>query len=618
MAAPPAPRASIRVGVTTADPLPDDLQHRVLRALVDSRRNAPTMIEVSFRDDEADVLERAGITFGSRIEVWSQASGTAEPALVGAGDVTAIEGDYADLSVVTVVRAYDATHRLQRGSRVRTFVNMTDSDIALRIAREAGLPLDRKRDRIEKTRTSHAHLGQMNQTDWEFLSWRCRETGFEFGVGADGFFHFRSAAGTQGPPLPLQLQHNLRTFRPRVTAAALTPEVEMRVWDPLEARVVSTQARTATSTVDLPGAGADSVLRAVRGKTPRQPAPASTDPSLGPPPSTDGRVVTDTAPATGAAIGAASREALQGPAGRLAGSLAEAQGLAWGDPRLQAGTAVRVTGPPAPFAGTWAVNAAQHVFDLSEGGYRTHLQLGNPEDRTFLGLAAGPAAAHTAPKVQGMVCGVVTDVNDPVRKGRVKVVLPWLAPDHETDWAPVVQAAGGRRGGAMLLPEIGDQVLLGFELGDPRRPYVVGGVLSNASAYEPGGPAVEAVGHAADVVRRGIVSPSGTMLAFHDKMPSEPGRPPTVSSVVLGTGDGGLGLAVDQVAGTVTLTSRPRSAKGQVHIVCGDGGTVAVTAGAGGHVSIDGGSTLSMRAQKSISIESTGTVAIKGSKIELN
>ncbi|MFE8977713.1 VgrG-related protein [Streptomyces cyaneofuscatus] len=607
-----APRASIRVGTGTARPLPDDLQDRVLRALVDSRRNVPTMIEVSFRDDEADILDRAGITFGSRIEVWGRASGTDEPALVGAGEVTALEGDYVDLSVITVVRAYDPSHRLQRSSRVRTFMNMTDSDIARRIAQEAGLPLGR----VEETRTSHAHLGQMNQTDWEFLTWRCRETGFEFGVGADGFFHFRPATGREGSPVPLRLQQNLRTFRPRVTAAALAPEVEMRVWDPLEARAVSTQAQTTGGSAELHGAGVDTVLRAARGQTPRPPAPASTDPSLGPPPSADGRIVTGTAPAAGAAIGAASREALQGPSARLAGSLAEAQGLAWGDPRLQAGTAVRVTGPPPPFAGTWAVNAAQHVFDLAEGGYRTHLQLGNPEDRTLLGLGGGPAA-HTAPKVQGMVCGVVTDVNDPVGKGRVKVVLPWLAPDHETDWAPVVQAGGGRRGGAMLLPEIGDQVLLGFELGDPRRPYVVGGVLSNASLYEPGGPAVEAVGHTAEVVRRGIVSPSGTMLAFHDKMPSPKGSP-TVSSVVLGTGDGSLGLAVDQVAGTVTLTSRPQSAKGQVHITCGDGGTVAVTAGTGGHVNIDGGSTLSMRAQKSISIESTGTVAIKGSKIELN
>ncbi|AWW43139.1 VgrG-related protein [Streptomyces cadmiisoli] len=616
--APPAPLASIRVG-RGGVALDDDLQNQVTLAVVDGRRNAPTMIEIMFRDAGADVLERAGIGLGSRVEVWTSPSGTTPEALVGAGEVTALEGDYVDLSLHTTVRAYDPSHRLQRASRVRTFVNMTDSGIAERIAREAGL-----RDvRIEPTRTSHTHLGQMNQTDWEFLGWRCREIGYEFGVDPDGVFFFRPGPARGTPPVELELQRNLRAFRPRVTAAALVPEVEMRVWDPLRARAVSTQADTAADpSVELTGANVAGTLDAVRDRT-RPPTPAPAPSPLGPAPSTEGRIVTDTAPATGAAITAASLESLQGPAERLAGSLAEAQATAWGDPGLRPGGTVRVTGPPRPFAGTWTVSAARHVFDLTEGGYRTHLDLGTPEDRSLLGLTTAPGAAHSAPRMQGMVCGVVTNVHDPVGIGRVKVALPWLGPDHETDWAPVVQAAGGRRAGALLLPEIGDQVLLGFELGDPRRPYVVGGVLSDSSTYAPGGPAVEATGRTAEVVRRGIVSPSGNMLAFHDKMPAGAGRPATVSSVVLGTGNGALGLAVDQVAGTVTLTSRPGrpdsgAAAGRIHIDCGDGGSVDISAGAGGHVNVDGGATLSMRAQTSISIESAGTVAIKGSRIELN
>ncbi|MEU9229961.1 VgrG-related protein [Streptomyces massasporeus] len=621
-AAPPSPSPSVRVGGagarSTARPLAEDLQSRVLRAVVDSRRNAPTMIEVAFRDDRADVLDRAGIAFGSRIEVWCLPTGAAEPVLVGTGEVTAVEADCVDLTVLTTVRAYDRSHRLQRGSRVRTFVNMTDSDIAGSIAREAGLPVGR----IEPTRTSHTHLGQMNQTDWEFLAWRCREIGYEFGADEDGFF-FRPGPGrTGGTPVSLELQHNLRAFRPRVTGAALVPEAEMRVWDPLRARAVSTQAGTTDPAVDLTGVDAAQTLAAVRGRTaPAPPAPAAS--ALGPAPSAGGHIVTGTSPATGGAITAASGEALQGPAQRLAGSLAEAQATVWGDPRLRAGTAVRVTGSPRPFAGTWAVNAARHVFDQLEGGYRTHLELGTPADRTLLALTAPSGAAQEAPRVPGLVCGVVTDVNDPVGRGRVRVVLPWLAPDHETDWAPVVQAGGGRRAGALLLPEVGDQVLLGFELGDPRRPYVVGGVLGEASAYAPGGPAVEATGRTADVVRRGIVSPTGNMLAFHDKVPAGRGGPADVSTVVLGTGDGSLGLAVDQAAGTVTLTCRPAppgsgAAAGRIHIDCGDGGAVDISAGAGGQVTIDGGASLSMRARTSISIESTGTVAIKGSKIELN
>ncbi|MFF8018639.1 phage baseplate assembly protein V [Streptomyces sp. NPDC007929] len=630
--APPAPSAQIRAGGTTARPLADDLEGLVLRAVVDSRRNAPTMIEVAFRDDKADVLDRAGIAFGGRIEVWCLPTGAAEPVLVGTGEVTAVEADCVDLSVITTVRAYDRGHRLQRGSRVRTFVNMTDADIAGSIAREAGLPVGR----IEPTRTSHTHLGQMNQTDWEFLAWRCREIGYEFGVDEDGFF-FRPGPGRAGgTPVALELQHNLRAFRPRVTGAALVPEAEMRVWDPLRARAVSTQADTTgpagaagatpagvgLTGVELTGVDVAETLAAVRGRSaPASPAPAASE--LGPAPTVGGHIVTGTAPATGGAITAASGEALHGPAQRLAGSLAEAQATVWGDPRLRAGTTVRVSGPPRPFAGTWAVNAARHVFDQLEGGYRTHLELGTPADRTLLALTAPSGAAHEAPRVPGLVCGVVTDVNDPVGKGRVRVVLPWLAPDHETDWAPVVQAGGGRRAGALLLPEVGDQVLLGFELGDPRRPYVVGGVLGEASAYAPGGPAVEATGRTADVVRRGIVSPTGNMLAFHDKVPAGRGGPADVSTVVLGTGDGSLGLAVDQAAGTVTLTCRPAppgsgAATGRIHIDCGDGGAVDISAGTGGQVTIDGGASLSLRARTSISIESFGTVAIKGSKIELN
>ncbi|MFD5110363.1 phage baseplate assembly protein V [Streptomyces cinereoruber] len=575
------------------------------------------MIEVTFGDGDADALDRAGITFGTPIEVWTQDDDDVRGAWIGAGEVVAIEGRYSYDSMLTVVRAYDLGHRLHRGSRTRTFMNRKDSEIAEEVAREAGLPIGT----IRATRTSHTHLGQLNQTDWEFLSWRCREIGYEFGIDKDGFF-FRPIVAASRGVVELRLRQNLLSFRPRVTAGNLSPKVEMRVWDPLKAKVVSTQADTAGEMADLPGTSVPEALRGVSGPR-RPPAPVSGDRSLGPAPIANGRVVTSAAPASGAAIGAASREALQGPTGRLASSFAEAQGVAWGDPRIQAGAGVRVSEVPEPFAGQWTVTAAEHVFDRLENGYRTTFRMGNPEDRTLLGLASGTGGLHEAPRVQGLVCGVVTNVNDPAAIGRVKVALPWLAPDHETDWAPVAQMAGGKRAGALLLPEVGDQVLLGFELGDPRRPYVVGGVLSNASKYKPGGPAVEATGSTAEVVRRGIVSPSGNMLAFHDKVPPGASQPPTESAFVLGTADVSIGLAVDQVAGTLTLTCAPKApnskaAAGTLDIRCGDRGTVNITAGSGGQMNIDGGSKLTMRAQSSISIESTGSVAIKGSKIELN
>ncbi|MEU0002521.1 VgrG-related protein [Streptomyces microflavus] len=613
---PPHFHPSLRVG-RNASALGEELRTKIQRAVVDARVNMPTMIEVTFGDGDADVLDRAGITFGSPIEVWTEDNDDVQGARVGAGEVVAIEGRYSHDSMLTVVRAYDRAHQLHRASRTRTFMNQTDSDIARQIASDAGLRIGT----IEATGISHVHLGQANQTDWQFLNWRCRQIGYEFGVGDDGFF-FRSLTAATHSTVDLRLRGNLLAFAPRVTSGNLTPKVEMRAWDPLKGTVVSSQTETAGELAVLSGAGVSDALSSVSGPV-RPGAPASGDQSLGPAPDSNALVVTSMAPASGAAIDASAEASAQGPARRLASSFSEARGTAWGDPRIQVGTGVRVEGVPDPFSGLWTVTAAEHVFDRLENGYRTTIRLGNPEDRTLLGLASGAGGLDTTPLMRGLMCGVVSDVNDPLALGRIKVSLPLLHPDYVTDWAPVAQQGGGKRAGALVIPEIGDQVLLGFEQGDPGRPYVVGGVLTERSVYKPNGPAVEAAGSTAEVVRRGIVSPSGNMLAFHDKVPPGANQPPTESAFVLGTADVSIGLAIDQVAGTLTLTCAPKTpnsktAQGTLDIRCGDGGTVNITAGSGGQLNIDGGSKLSMRAESSITIESTGGVAIKGSSIELN
>jgi len=93
--------------------------------------------------------------------------------------------------------------------------------------------------------------------------------------------------------------------------------------------------------------------------------------------------------------------------------------------------------------------------------------------------------------------------------------------------------------------------------------------------------------------------------------------------MTLGTQDGTLGLAIDQTAGTITLTCKPappgsQAPMGQLTIQCGDAGTINIKTGPGGNVNIDGGGTLSLKAEESISIQSSGQVAIKGTQIMLN
>lgn len=77
----------------------------------------------------------------------------------------------------------------------------------------------------------------------------------------------------------------------------------------------------------------------------------------------------------------------------------------------------------------------------------------------------------------GVYPAVVSDVSDPDGQGRVKVTLPW-APDtgdgkYEA-WARLATFMAGNNRGAWFIPDVDDEVLVAFEAGNPRRPYVVG------------------------------------------------------------------------------------------------------------------------------------------------
>jgi uncharacterized protein involved in type VI secretion and phage assembly len=217
---------------------------------------------------------------------------------------------------------------------------------------------------------------------------------------------------------------------------------------------------------------------------------------------------------------------------------------------------------------------------------------------------------------------VVTSIDDPLGLGRVKVSLPWLSPDYESSWAAVTQLTAGRSTGAMFLPEPGDQVLVAFEFGDLRRPYVIGSLVNkrtgSGGSVEPGGdaPGKAAVkgGHPASVIRRGFVSPGGNRLVFHDDGPPGGGRP-TASQVILATAQDKLGVTLDQVTGELKITCKPGSPPGRLTIECD--GNVEIKAGASGTLTVDGGQMLTLKGQ-TVQVEGTGPVAVKGKPIQLN
>jgi len=120
-------------------------------------------------------------------------------------------------------------------------------------------------------------------------------------------------------------------------------------------------------------------------------------------------------------------------------------------------------------------------------------------------------------RIEGLVTARVKDHNDPLKMGRLKVQYDWQE-EGEAHWARwTTPHAGGDRG-ILFLPEVGDEVLVGFEFGDPERPFILGGLWNGVDKA----PREEFWGGDVDPndVKR-IVTKSGHRVQFSDKAGKE-------------------------------------------------------------------------------------------------
>jgi uncharacterized protein involved in type VI secretion and phage assembly len=99
-------------------------------------------------------------------------------------------------------------------------------------------------------------------------------------------------------------------------------------------------------------------------------------------------------------------------------------------------------------------------------------------------LAEANAQNLHSQRIQGVVIGLVTNNQDPAQLGRVKVKFPWLNDTDESHWARIATTMAGKTGSFYCLPEIDDEVLVAFEQGDPRFPYILG-MLWNGKDLPP-------------------------------------------------------------------------------------------------------------------------------------
>src|SRR5262249_41053376 len=120
-------------------------------------------------------------------------------------------------------------------------------------------------------------------------------------------------------------------------------------------------------------------------------------------------------------------------------------GVAEGDPELLPGSKVNVSGLASDLNGRYVLTSVVHRIDRNNGFVSE--------------ISSMPPKFEPRPKPTSVVWGTVTAVDDPDKLGRVRVSLPSLG-KIETDWLGVMAAGAGSGKGFVILPDIGDQVLV--------------------------------------------------------------------------------------------------------------------------------------------------------------
>jgi len=205
-------------------------------------------------------------------------------------------------------------------------------------------------------------------------------------------------------------------------------------------------------------------------------------------------------------------------------------------------------------------------------------------------------------KIQGVIPGVISNNQDPKKLGRVRVVISFLGVDSdpqgsnnkgiETDWAPVMSFAAGKKQGGYFLPEIEDEVLVAFLYGDVNRPYVMG-ALWNAQDIPPQDNA-----DGKNNIKQ-ITTRSGNTLLFDDTEND--------AKIKLFDKDQKDEITISSKENTITIKSSKK-----INLTCADG-EITIEAK---EIKVNASSSLNLQS-KSISIKSSGSLSLEGSSVSV-
>jgi Rhs element Vgr protein len=468
----------------------------------------------------------------------------------------------------------DPAVRMTTMTKSRYYADTTDGDILDELIGEYGL--DRS---VESTKPALKEVVQFDSTDWDFVLCRAEANGHVV-VVRDGKVSIGPPATGAQPVVTAQFGATVIELDAEIDARWQAKGVTATAWNPTDQELL--RADASEPAVTESGNLSSSDLSDVIGGDPHllRHGGAMGEPELQA--WADGRLL---------------RDRLAKVRGRV-----RFQGFAG----VSAGDVLEVTGIGERFAGTHYVSGVRHSF--VNGNWETDAAFGlAPETFSATHSVTAVAAGGLLPAVNGLQVGIVTALqDDPDGEDRIKVRLPVISDSEEGVWARLATLDAGDERGTFFRPEIDGEVIVGFLDSDPRYPIILGQCHSSAN------PAPETAQD--DNHIKGYVSRSKMKLTFDDDKRVIVLETPAGNKLSLSEDEKSVSL-VDQNGNSVTLDDGGITLESAKDLTLKASGDVKLE---GTNVDLKSQANLKVAGQAGADINSSGTLTIKGSLVQIN
>ncbi|WP_163833859.1 type VI secretion system tip protein VgrG [Spartinivicinus ruber] len=293
-----------------------------------------------------------------------------------------------------------------------------------------------------------------------------------------------------------------------------------------------------------------------------------------------------------------------------------------GNANATPGAVIELKGVGSRFSGSVYISAVTHR--IADGNWLSDVKFGLSDDwfSEQYQISSPPASGFSA-GVEGLQIGVVKKINeDPQGQYRVQLSLPVLEATTDEIWARYSQFYASSGIGAFFMPEIGDEVIVGYFNNDPSNPVILGSLYSkkNTAPYEPD----------SSNTTKALMTKQKLLMEFNDDTKEITITTPANNQVVFSDNNSSITVS-DQHGNTFTLDSsgitldsaKDISLKATEKVTIEAGSNIEMTASAdvkanGVNVSLEASTTLTAKGSSSAEFSASGNTTVKGSMVMIN